>query len=170
MLTLSWTRPVVDAGQECGGGPTRENLWQALLHKAQFPVDYVPAITECRIAEWYADGFLREIRRGDQTFLQRVTPQESAGRITYRHLDDTDIAEIRNEIGEDDRGRLTLTLSITLTERPAAAILAQNTYLRDLDCDFHGTLEAMTQVLHRVMMGSAADAATTTAPHGPQGQ
>lgn len=89
------------------------------------------------------------------TFLQRVTPQESAGRITYRHLDDTDIAEIRNEIGEDEDGRLTLTLSITLTDRPAAAILAQNTYLRDLDCDFHGTLDAMTEVLRQVMTTGA---------------
>ncbi|MER7461888.1 AtaL-like protein [Streptomyces sp. NPDC097981] len=151
MLTLSWTRLVVGAAQEGCPAPTRASLWQALLHKAEFPTGYVPAITKCRIEERYADGFLREIRRGELTFLQRVTPQESAGRITYRHLDDTDIAEIRNEIGEDADGRLTLTLSITLTDRPAAAILAQNTYLRDLDSDFHGTLDAMTEVLHRVM-------------------
>ncbi|MFE2142356.1 AtaL-like protein [Streptomyces sp. NPDC059456] len=151
MLTLSWTRPVVGAAQDGCPAPTRESLWQALLHKAEFPTGYVPAIKECRISERYADGFLREIRRGELTFLQRVTPQESAGRITYRHLNDTDIAEIRNEIGEDEDGRLTLTLSITLTDRPAAAILAQNTYLRDLDSDFHGTLDAMTEVLQRVM-------------------
>ncbi|WP_327284396.1 SRPBCC family protein [Streptomyces sp. NBC_01278] len=151
MLTLSWTRPVVGAAQKGCLAPTRESLWQALLHKAEFPTGYVPAITECRINERYADGFLREIRRGELTFLQRVTPQESAGRITYRHLNDTDIAEIRNEIGEDEDGRLTLTLSITLTDRPAAAILAQNTYLRDLDSDFHGTLDAMTEVLRDVL-------------------
>ncbi|TDU77090.1 AtaL-like protein [Streptomyces sp. KS 21] len=155
MLTLSWTRPVVGAAQEGCPAPTRESLWQALLHKAEFPTGYVPAITDCRINERYPDGFLREIRRGGLTFLQRVTPQESAGRITYRHLDDTDIAEIRNEIGEDEDGRLTLTLSITLTDRPAAAILAQNTYLRDLDCDFHGTLDAMTEVLRQVMATGA---------------
>ncbi|WP_328763241.1 AtaL-like protein [Streptomyces sp. NBC_00272] len=151
MLTLSWTRPVVGAAQKGCPAPTRESLWQALLHKAEFPTGYVPAITECRINERYADGFLREIRRGELTFLQRVTPQESAGRITYRHLNDTDIAEIRNEIGEDEDGRLTLTLSITLTDRPAAAILAQNTYLRDLDSDFHGTLDAMTEVLRDIL-------------------
>ncbi|MEU5808788.1 AtaL-like protein [Streptomyces sp. NPDC004244] len=165
MLTLSWTRPVVHAGQSGCPAPTRESLWQALLHKAEFPTGYVPAISECRISERYTDGFLREIRRGDLTFLQRVTPQESAGRITYRHLDDTDIAEIRNEIGEDGEGRLTLTLSITLTDRPAAVVLAQNPWLRDLDTDFHGTLDAMTEVLHRVSTRSA----TTTAPHSPAG-
>ncbi|MFD7624471.1 AtaL-like protein [Streptomyces sp. NPDC059851] len=165
MLTLSWTRPIVGAGQRGCPTPTRESLWQALLHKAEFPTGYVPAITECRINERYTDGFLREIRRGDLTFLQRVTPQESAGRITYRHLDDTDIAEIRNEIGEDEEGRLTLTLSITLTDRPAAAVLAQNPWLRDLDSDFHGTLDAMTEVLHRVSTRSV----TTTAPHAPEG-
>ncbi|NXY96171.1 DUF1857 family protein [Streptomyces sp. BR123] len=165
MLTLSWTRPVVDAGQKGCPAPTRGSLWQALLHKAEFPTGYVPAITECRIKERYADGFLREIRRGDLTFLQRVTPQERTGRITYRHLDDTDIAEIRNEIGEDGEGRLTLTLSITLTDRPAATVLAQNPWLRDLDTDFHGTLDAMTEVLHRVSTRSA----TTTAPHAPEG-
>ncbi|MEV4190113.1 AtaL-like protein [Streptomyces toxytricini] len=165
MLTLSWTRPVVCAGQSGSPGPTRESLWRALLHKAEFPTGYVPAITQCRINERYPDGFLREIRRGNSTFLQRVIPQESAGRITYRHLDDTDIAEIRNEIGEDADGRLTLTLSITLTERPVAAVLAQNTYLRDLDADFHATLDAMTEGLNRVMMHADAEAA----PHGPDG-
>ncbi|MFD0272044.1 AtaL-like protein [Streptomyces sp. NPDC127106] len=165
MLTLSWTRPIVSAGQDGCPAPTRESLWQALLHKAEFPTGYVPAITECRINERCTDGFVREIRRGDLTFLQRVTPQESAGRITYRHLNDTDIAEIRNEIGEDAEGRLTLTLSITLTDRPAAAVLAQNPWLRDLDTDFHGTLDAMTEVLHRVSTRSA----TTTAPHAPEG-
>ncbi|MFF1414178.1 AtaL-like protein [Streptomyces sp. NPDC058289] len=168
MLTLSWTRPVVDTGQEGRGGPTREKLWQALLHKAEHPAEYVPAIAECRIHDRYADGLLREIRRGEHTFLQRVTAQEGAGRIVYRHLDHTDIAEIRNEIGEDEQGRLTLTLSITLTDDRAAAILAQNPYLRDLDSDFHGTLDAMTAVLRQVSTG-AGTAGTQTAPPDPNG-
>ncbi|WP_327305631.1 DUF1857 family protein [Streptomyces sp. NBC_01298] len=168
MLTLSWTRPVVDAGREGQDGPTRENLWQALLHKAEHPTDYVPAIVECRIHERYADGLLREIRRGQHTFLQRVTAQESTGRIVYRHLDPTDIAEIRNEIGEDERGRLTLTLSITLTEGRTAEVLVQNPYLRDLDGDFHGTLDAMTAVLRKVSTEPAATG-TPTAPPDPDG-
>ncbi|MCX4779710.1 AtaL-like protein [Streptomyces sp. NBC_01264] len=168
MLTLSWTRPVVDAGQEGHGGPTREKLWQALLHKAEHPTDYVPAIAECRIHDRYADGLLREIRRGQHTFLQRVTAQESAGRIVYRYLDHTDITEIRNEIGEDGEGRLTLTLSITLTEDRTAAVLEQNPYLRHLDDDFHGTLDAMTAVLRQVST-EPGTTGTRTAPPDPNG-
>ncbi|MCP3755161.1 AtaL-like protein [Streptomyces sp. TBY4] len=163
MLTLSWTRPVVDTAQEGRGSPTRENLWQALLHKAEHPMDYVPAIVECRIHERYPDGLLREIRRGEHTFLQRVTAHKSAGLIVYRHLDHTDIAEIRNEIGRDEEGRLTLTLSITLSGARTDVVLDQNPYLRDLDSDFHGTLDAMTAVLRQVSTEASTAVGAVTA-------
>ncbi|MCQ8773748.1 AtaL-like protein [Streptomyces telluris] len=128
---------------------TREKLWRVLLHKAENPVGYVPAITECRVLERYEDGFLREARRGSRLLVQRVTPDEAAGRITFRHTDSSDLAVITNQVGEDEDGDLTLTLSITLTEAPSSAVLRENSYLHELDADFAATLDAMTAVLRR---------------------
>ncbi|GGY09751.1 SRPBCC family protein [Streptomyces hiroshimensis] len=164
MITLSWTRKVDSAdiadstdradGTGTGDIPgtpstTREQLWRVLLHKAENPVGYVPAITECRVLERYEDGFLREARRGAQLLVQRVTPDAAAGRITFRHADSSDLAVITNQLGEDEDGDLTLTLSITLTEAPSSAVLRENSYLHELDADFAATLDAMTAVLRR---------------------
>ncbi len=150
MITLSWTRPVDTASEQGRAATTRGQLWKVLLDKAENPVGYVPAITESRIVERYADGFLREAKRGERgTLVQRVTPDETNGRITFRHVDGSDLAMIRNEIGEDESGRLTLTLSLTLDTESSAAVLAQNSYLRELDADFSVTLDDMTAVLRR---------------------
>ncbi|MBB4893957.1 hypothetical protein FHS39_002991 [Streptomyces olivoverticillatus] len=138
-----------DAAENGKPATTRGQLWRVLLHKAESPVGYVPAISECRIIERYSDGFLREARRGDQVLVQRVTPDQSAGRITFRHVDQSDLAVITNQIGEDENGNLTLTLSITLTEAPSSAVLGNNSYLHELDADFAATLDAMTAVLRR---------------------
>ncbi|MBB5119947.1 SRPBCC family protein [Streptomyces eurocidicus] len=157
MITLSWTRQVNTAGEAGKPATTRGQLWRALLHKAEHPVGYVPAITSCRILERYGDGFLREATRGDRTLVQRVTPDETSGRITFRHTDASDLHTITNQIGEDAHGNLTLTLSITLTDAPSEAVLGQNSYLRELDTDFAVTLDAMTAVLRRNAV-SASDA------------
>ncbi|MFE5870641.1 AtaL-like protein [Streptomyces roseifaciens] len=172
MITLSWTRKVdtadtavagdaADALDAAGTGTpctTRERLWRVLLHKAENPVGYVPAISECRVLERYEDGFLREARRGSRLLVQRVTPNEAAGRITFRHTDSSDLAVITNQVGEDEDGDLTLTLSITLTEAPSSAVLRENSYLHELDADFAATLDAMTAVLRRNALQGAGDA------------
>ncbi|MGK5733296.1 AtaL-like protein [Streptomyces sp. URMC 124] len=161
MITLSWTRKVdaAETGDATGTScTTRERLWRALLHKAENPVGYVPAISECRVLERYDDGFLREARRGSQLLVQRVTPDAAAGRITFRHADASDLAVITNQMGEDEDGDLTLTLSITLTDAPSSAVLRENSYLHELDADFAATLDAMTAVLRRSALQVADDA------------
>ncbi|QLE72857.1 DUF1857 family protein [Streptomyces rectiverticillatus] len=170
MITLSWTRKVdtadtadtadaADTGDVTGTPcTTREQLWRVLLHKAENPVGYVPAISECRVLDRYEDGFLREARRGSRLLVQRVTPDEAAGRITFRHADSSDLAVITNQLGEDEDGDLTLTLSITLTEAPSSAVLRENSYLHELNADFAATLDAMTAVLRRNALQAAGDA------------
>ncbi|MGK5629524.1 AtaL-like protein [Streptomyces sp. URMC 123] len=143
---------------------TRDQLWKALLDKAGHPVGYVPAITECRIVERRADRFLREARRGEWTIRQWVTFDEARGRITFRHADSTDLAEMRNEIGEDEHGRLTLTLSLTLTEAASAAVFSRDRRLAELDADFSGTLEAMTVVLREAAIGHFPAGGGTESP------
>ncbi|MFI2431555.1 AtaL-like protein [Streptomyces sp. NPDC018693] len=138
MLTLSWTRVVARAGTD--PARVRARLWQALLHKAEQPLDYVPAITRVRVMERYEDGFLREIHRGDRLFLQRVTPDEPTGTITFRHLNTPDIAAIRNELRETPTGHFTLTLTLTLTD-------AHPTEVSYWKREFSETLDAVAATL-----------------------
>lgn len=145
MLTLSWTRVIARAA-DAERARVRARLWRALLRKAERPQEYVPAISEARIVERYADGFLREVRRGERVFLQRVTPDEANGLITFRHLNTPDIAAIRNQLREDPPGRFALTVSLTLTgDRTDAAVGDRD--LRAWDSDFARTVEAVTAVL-----------------------
>ncbi|MDH2390969.1 DUF1857 family protein [Streptomyces sp. HNM0663] len=142
MLALSWTTPVVVPGDPA---TARDRLWKAMLRKAEFPVEYVPAITECAILERYADGgFLRRASRGERTLVQRVFPDEAAGRIAFRHEDHTDLAEIYDQIGDDGNGGLTLTLGLRLTPRATERALAESDYLSALNADFDATLADMT--------------------------
>ncbi|MCX3059247.1 AtaL-like protein [Streptomyces beihaiensis] len=139
MLTLSWTRVVAGA---TGAERTRvrARLWQALLHKAEQPQQYVPAITRARVVERRPDGFLREVRRCERVFLQRVTANERDGVIVFRHLNTPDIAVIRNELREDPPGRFTLTVALVLTD-------AGRHDARAWHRDFTETVDAVTAAL-----------------------
>jgi hypothetical protein len=157
MIKISWTLPVDEPGSPDGSRLDRPSLWRALLHKAENPVGYVPAITECAVVERYPDGFLREARRGARRLVQRVVTDEAAGRITFQHLDDDWISEISNEMGTDEDGRLTLTLALTLASGSTATVLAESTFLHSLHEDFAATLEAMTAVLRTVAAAPTLD-------------
>ncbi|MEV8552335.1 AtaL-like protein [Streptomyces glaucescens] len=152
MLTLSWTHVIARAA-DAERARVRARLWRALLHKAERPQEYVPAISEARILERYPDGFLREVRRGERVFLQRVTPEEAAGLITFRHLNTPDIAAIRNELCEDPPGRFALTVTLTLTG--ARTDPAAERELRSWDRDFALTVEAVTAALRAGLAGGA---------------
>ena len=154
MMTMSWTLPVDDQGGPDSPRIDRVSLWQAMLHKAEEPTGYVPAITECTVLERYEDGFLRDARRGPRRLLQRVVTDEAGGRITFQHRDDDWVSEISNEIGSDDDGRLTLTLTLTLAPGLAAGVLAESRSLRDLNEDFVGTMAAMTAALRVHCLGA----------------
>ncbi len=147
MIKMSWTVAVDGPDTPDSELTDRASLWQALLHKAEEPVEYVPAITESTIVERYPDGFLREAKRGSRRLLQRVVADETAGLITFQHIDDEWISEISNELGTDENGRLTLTLAITLAPGSVATALAESPFLRNLHEDFAATMEAMTSVL-----------------------
>ncbi|MFB7666982.1 AtaL-like protein [Kitasatospora sp. NPDC056138] len=144
MLTLSWTTPVTVPGDPA---TARDRLWRALLDKAENPVPYVPAITACTVVERYADGFLREAVRGERRLVQRVFADEAAGRVVFRHVDGTDFAEIRDQLGEAGDGRPTLTLAVRLTAEATERAEHDSEYVRALNQDFEATLAEMTQAL-----------------------
>ncbi|MFE4515532.1 AtaL-like protein [Kitasatospora sp. NPDC056783] len=154
-ITLSWTRLVNSPDNDPAEAVGRGEVWQAMLHKAEEPVSYVPAITASTIEERYEVGYLRRAERGERVLVQRVTPDEQAGRITFTSDNTTDFAEIVNQLGETPAGELTLTLLLTLTEEASERATREPEYLADITSDFTETADAMTARL-RVTAGETA--------------
>ena len=62
----------------------KELVWQVLLDKMQNPDRYMPyPIKELKVLAHYQDGVLREITTPEMHAIERVTVDESAGKITY---------------------------------------------------------------------------------------
>ncbi|WP_324799902.1 SRPBCC family protein [Streptomyces cyaneofuscatus] len=115
MTTLSWTVPMYLPETPSGIQVNNEELWHAMVHKAQDPAKYVPYITGCEVLEEYEDGLLREITYADGRKVRERVVYEPPTRMTFQAHNDPDIAEIVNEIGTDGDGRPTFTLRLTLT-------------------------------------------------------
>ncbi|MEU2263787.1 AtaL-like protein [Streptomyces sp. NPDC019645] len=124
MATFSWTLPVAGPGGHTDG-PDAGQVWEGLVHKAENPSPYVPAVTACRVLERFDDGFLREITVRDTDRVQERVTFEDHERVVFRPVDDPCIEQIVNEIGTDGTGRPTLTLRVTLS--PAGVEKAEQT-------------------------------------------
>ncbi|QXE38484.1 DUF1857 family protein [Streptomyces sp. GMY02] len=124
MATYSWTLPVKGTGEN-PVWPDADHVWEGLVHKAENPSPYVPAVTACRVLERYDDGFLREITVRDTDRVQERVTFEGRERVVFRPVDDPCIEQIVNELGKDEAGRPTLTLRVTLS--PAGVEKADGT-------------------------------------------
>ncbi|MEV4627344.1 AtaL-like protein [Micromonospora sp. NPDC049523] len=92
-----------------------DQLWTILEYKSRNPVLFVPSITKSEVIDDAGDQFVRRIVvRGAITVRERVL-LEPHRRIVFEQLDSPYLTTIVNEMGEDDRGRLTFTLIATLS-------------------------------------------------------
>jgi hypothetical protein len=96
---------------------TRDQIWQALEWKAEFPTLFVKPIQEARVLERFDDGILREIVHQDpgaepEVLHERVfyVPKEQ---MTFLRLNGRVLGQIINAIEEDD-GELTVRFTFTL--------------------------------------------------------
>lgn len=96
---------------------SREQLWQGLIWKAQYPTLFVSPILECRILDTFADGFLREIthKTGDGSeLIQERVFLEPERKVTFLRLSGSVLGRIENVIEESAglalRFRFTLVL------------------------------------------------------------
>lgn len=119
MNKLSWTLPVADPDRP-SLRPEARQVWEGLLHKAEHPGPYVPAVTACRVLERYSDGFLREITVRDEDRVRERVTFEPEERLVFRPVNDPCIESIVNEIGRDEQGGTTLTLRVALTDEGVA--------------------------------------------------
>lgn len=121
----------------------RDLLWAKLLEKAANPVYYVPSITRCAVLERFDDGsFVREIElRHQMEVREHVYPQKS-DRIVFQQLNSPVLETITNEIGEDEQGRLTFTLTATLSNKGMEATQHEPGFLLMNDLLFFDTARA----------------------------
>ncbi len=97
---------------------TREQLYQGLVWKGQYPTLFVAPILDCDILETFDNGFLRQIlhRNPDlntEVLRERVflDPLKS---VTFLRLNGSVLGQIANLIETDDDGELTLRFTFTL--------------------------------------------------------
>ena len=124
-----------------------DQLWTSLVHKAENPVGYVPAITEAKVVERYSDGFLREILvRDELRYRERVTlvPRK---RVVFDQLDDPLHSLITNELGQGADGGFTYTLRVTLSPAGVARTQQDPGFLVASDTIFYDTARASANTL-----------------------
>lgn len=125
----------------------RDQLWTSLVHKAENPVGYVPAITEARVVEHYSDGFLREIVvRDKDRYCERVR-LEPDRRVVFDQLDDPLHSLITNELGQGADGGYTYTLTVTLSPDGLAKVHRDPCFFQASDTIFFDTARASANTL-----------------------
>lgn len=96
---------------------TREQLWQSLMWKVEYPSLFVPPIKACTVLKTFPDGVLREILHqdsvGQELIQERVflAPREE---VRFLRMNGTVYGLITNVIEEDADGELTMRFSGTL--------------------------------------------------------
>ncbi|MFB9367065.1 AtaL-like protein [Kitasatospora sp. NPDC001664] len=140
-VTISWTVPV-NSGTT--SGPARmdaHGLWSQLMAKAENPVPYVPAITECTVLDRFPGGFHRSIVRDGRTVFQRIEI-EPGDEIVYRQPGDPEIQAISNRIDRTEDGSLALTISVDLAPEGVERAVRESRFLEAADAYFTDALRA----------------------------
>ncbi|EHY91171.1 AtaL-like protein [Saccharomonospora azurea] len=126
----------------------RDLLWSKLLEKAANPVYYVPSITRCAVLERFDDGsFVREIELRHQMEVREHVHPHKSDRIVFQQLNSPVLETITNEIGEDEQGRLTFTLTATLSDKGMEATQHEPGFLLMNDLLFFDTARATVNTL-----------------------
>jgi len=137
-ITISHTLPIFDTADPVAV-PHLDELWDSLVHKAENPVRYVPSITSAQVLERHPDGFVREIvLRGRDRFRERVV-LEPRRRVVFHQIDDPNLALITNEIGIDEAGATTYTLTVTLSPHGVQRSQLEPGFLEATDTIFFDT-------------------------------
>lgn len=116
---IEYSTPAIPANpQDQAVRLSHEQLWRALVWKAEFPTLFIAPVKQCQILERLPDGFLREIAvhggpGGTENIQERIF-LEPMTRVTFLRLNSSVLGQITNDIGVDAEGELTLRFAFTL--------------------------------------------------------
>jgi ketosteroid isomerase-like protein len=127
MINVDRSVEVNPLGTLPGAMLDRDDVWAGLMRKAENAVPFVKAISDCRILEHDATGFVREVVVHGEAIREHVTfhPKD---RVTFKRLSGSAMGTIENRIEEQD-GQLTLRFVFEL--ELAGADAAQEAAFRD---------------------------------------
>ncbi|MFI1972959.1 hypothetical protein BLA24_24725 [Streptomyces cinnamoneus] len=107
-MRIEVTLPVNDPARPDQPRLDRAQVWDGLLRKAEYAVPFVPGMTECTVLERRENGLVREVVVDGERITEEVT-FEPPLLVSFFRRDDRASWVIRNRIGEDAAGSLTLT-------------------------------------------------------------
>lgn len=100
-------------GVEDATGLQLSQLWPALLRKAEEPMPFVPAISNCSVVERGNDYLVRDIVLRGENVRERVT-FEPTRRVHFERMSGSARGTIDNEIEGDDEHGLRLRFTFHL--------------------------------------------------------
>ena len=142
MISIQKTIPVnpPDTDVELG----RADVWRGLEAKANNALPFVPTMTFCEVSSQTDNVIEREIEFRGQRFGERVTLVEPEG-VVFERTWGTVMGTIRNDILEDDQGRLQLRFSYDLVmDGVEAGSEQEKAYERQMSEDY---MEAVVSTL-----------------------
>ncbi|WP_406453042.1 SRPBCC family protein [Streptomyces sp. NBC_00876] len=149
MPVLSWTLPVV--GKDRGDKPLDpEEVWQGLLRKSENPVPFIAGITACRVLERHDEGLLREITVADRAKARERVTFHDRRLMVFHQLDDPYLAELRNEIGQDEQGVTTLTITVVLSAAGKEKGERDSSFLESTAGYFGGIMQPIVDTIVRM--------------------
>ena len=94
---------------------TQDDVWRALVMKAENALPFVPAMQRCEVLERTPDGLVREVVVRGERFIERITFTPKI-QVLFERRDDAGkpAGWITNVISESEHG-LALTFSFAVT-------------------------------------------------------
>lgn len=117
-MRMEVTLPVNDPADPGQPRLDRAQVWEGLLRKAENAVPFVPGMSECTVLERRENGLLREVVVNGERLREEVT-FEAPLLVSFFRREDRDSWVIRNRIGEDASGALTLTFIGDMPQLPS---------------------------------------------------
>lgn len=161
MFTLTHSAPVNPPG---GDQPplTRDQLWRALLLKAENAVLFVPGMTYCQVLERGDNELYREIVYRGARRKQRVTFRPGEW-VQFEHLSGPATGLVQNVIEQDADGGLRLRFTFQMEVQGLTAGSAEEqAYAEQVRADYEQAVQATIDSARRLLAsGQLASAAAS---------
>ncbi|MEU7134867.1 SRPBCC family protein [Streptomyces sp. NPDC046261] len=118
-MRIEVTLPVNDPARPEQPRLDRAQVWEGLLRKAENAVPFVAGMSQCTVLERRENGLLREVVVNGERLREEVT-FEPPLLVSFLRRGDRDSWVIRNRIGEDSTGALTLTFIGDMPHLPSS--------------------------------------------------
>lgn len=130
---------------------TRGQVWKGLELKADNALPFVAAMTQCKVLERTADGFVREIVLRGETMQERITftPQKQ---VKFERLTGSKLGTILNEILDDAARGLGLRFAFSIEPvGVAAGSVEEKEFRQVMERDYLTAVQTTLDAIRRMV-------------------